>query len=107
MAPTLIDSRKDELDRLARATHAKHIRDWLQDQRAALRAAYNKRPQPDRNLRRHAALVDQAVGRIASDLGLPTNIAIAAVGGYGRGFLFPASDVDLLVLIPEIGRAHV
>ena len=100
-ALTPIDSRQDERDLLIRATNAKHIRDWLQDQRAALKAAYNKRPQPDRNLRRHAAVVDQAVGRIANDIGLPANIAIAAVGGYGRGFLFPASDVDLLVLIPD------
>ena len=84
-----------------RATYAKHIRDWLREQRAALKEAYQKRPQPDRNLRRHAAVVDDAIRRIAIDIGLPTTIAIAAVGGYGRGFLFPASDVDLLVLLPD------
>lgn len=85
----------------ARPTYAKHIREWLLEQRAALKAAYRKRAQPDRNLRRHAALVDDVISRIASDIKLPLNIAIAGVGGYGRGFLFPASDVDLLVLLPD------
>ena len=84
-----------------RTAYAKQIRDWLLAQRGALKTSYRKRAEPDRNLRRHAAVVDEAVVRIANDIGLPATIAIAAVGGYGRGFLFPASDVDLLVLLPD------
>ena len=101
LTTTDVISRHGARDARGRSAYAKHIRDWLLAQRNALRNSYRTRPQPDRNLRRHAAVVDQAVVRIATDMGLPGNIAIAAVGGYGRGFLFPASDVDLLVLLPD------
>ena len=90
-----------DVDAGVRAAYVKQIREGLILQREALKAAYRLRPQADRNLRRHALIVDQTVSQIANDMRLGEDIAIAAVGGYGRGFLFPASDVDLLVLLPD------
>jgi [protein-PII] uridylyltransferase len=50
-----------------------------------------------RALARH---VDTTVAALWVQSGLPAQAALVAVGGYGRGELFPHSDVDVLVLLP-------
>jgi [protein-PII] uridylyltransferase len=44
-------------------------------------------------------LIDNLLGEIWHTLHLPGNAALIAVGGYGRGELYPYSDVDLLILL--------
>ena len=69
--------------------------------RAALRAAYEAKPLTTRLLHGHAALIDSVIVSLWKFCGMPENAALVAVGGYGRGELFPYSDVDLLILLPE------
>jgi len=52
-------------------------------------------------LTRLARLVDELLADLWQRAGFPEAFALAAVGGYGRGELFPYSDVDVLVLLPD------
>lgn len=51
-------------------------------------------------LRDHCRLVDGILRQVWREMAMPNSIALLAVGGYGRGQLFPYSDIDLLVLLP-------
>jgi [protein-PII] uridylyltransferase len=44
--------------------------------------------------------VDRILTRAWHEYGMPEHTALVAVGGYGRGELFPYSDVDVLILLP-------
>ncbi len=79
---------------------AQRWREELRAGRAALQAAFRARADTSRLLRGHARLVDRALAGIWSDLDAPADAALVAVGGYGRGQLFPHSDVDVLILLP-------
>ncbi len=55
--------------------------------------------------RARSGLIDSALEELAFDsLGPDPEVAVLAVGGYGRGELSPHSDIDLLFLLPARSR---
>ena len=73
----------------------------LRKEQAALRAAFEQKPDTARLLRRHCRCIDALLQDIWRQQDGLDEVCLIAVGGYGRGELFPHSDVDLLLLMPE------
>ena len=89
LPPALIDAA--QLSRL-RSAHRAH--------RAAAIDGFLADRNPGRLLRRLSAQTDRTVRELWSLAGLGPTVTLVALGGYGRGEIFPHSDVDLMVLLP-------
>jgi [protein-PII] uridylyltransferase len=76
-------------------------RQMLRTEQLLLRAAYEKDNSAIGFLQGRARLVDCMLRTLWSNMDMPENVALVALGGYGRNQLYPCSDVDLLFLMPE------
>src|SRR5213594_841100 len=77
----------------------------VQAERAALQAKFREMADGTLVLREHRRLVDRVLKEMWRQLRLPAPLALLAVGGYGRGELYPHSDVDVLVLLQDPASA--
>ncbi|MDP8568657.1 [protein-PII] uridylyltransferase [Methylophilus aquaticus] len=86
------------------ATSKEQLKAWRESlhQAYALHAEqYLANPQGKRLLLQNARQLDALLKSIWQQHQVPASVSLIAVGGYGRGDLFPYSDIDLLVLMPE------
>ena len=89
------------------ATTAPSVPLWkqvLKEGREGLRKAFLLGSPVSFVLTQHRQLVDSLLRTIWRSLDVAADVALVAVGGYGRGELFPHSDIDVLVLLPPGGE---
>jgi len=77
------------------------LRQSLKDGFLALKTDFTENPNITRLFRQHCKLIDQLLVEIWAELQIDSRCCLIAVGGYGRGELYPHSDIDLLILLPE------
>lgn len=80
------------------------IKAWRQklvQQQAGLEKSFSISKNTAALLKKHANIIDDLLRAVWRSAEIETNICLIAVGGYGRQALFPYSDIDLLILVPN------
>ena len=88
---------------------ANNITAWRQQLKTgyeALKADFTQKPNAKRLFKQHCLLIDGILAQIWAQTEMDARCCLIAVGGYGRGELYPHSDIDLLILLPEAAHEN-
>lgn len=80
---------------------AQHWRTQLKAAQETLKADFHIRPNARSCLQQRTRFIDRLLRAVWQDANIFNDTCLIAVGGYGRGELFPHSDIDVLILPPE------
>ncbi|HEY3971736.1 MAG TPA: [protein-PII] uridylyltransferase [Candidatus Sulfotelmatobacter sp.] len=88
------------------------LRSSLSDESARIQQEFETSGNGRAAVAQRTRLVEEILGRlwrdiVASEQTKPANFALVATGGFGRGWMFPYSDIDLLFLFGDRNAEQV